>query len=136
MNTRALLGLSSALLVTLALAGCSITTEVVEVTATPGTTVSEGGVTITQSDDDDDDDVESDDELFLSMLEGTLRVTSLNGEELVAAGQNACGGLSAGVDLDNLRPVGGEGEDADFDNARIIQYAVEVFCPEYEDLLP
>lgn len=92
MTRSALAAVGAAALLVLTLTGCSFTSETVSVTAEPGTTVSEGGVTITSEEDPAAD--LTPDEQFLAALDGRLTSVALTGAELIAAGESVCGGLS------------------------------------------
>jgi len=129
MTRSALAAVGAAALLVLTLTGCSFTSETVSVTAEPGTTVSEGGVTITSEDDAD----LTPDEQFLAALDGRLTAVALTDAELFAAGESACGGLSAGVAAEDLHPIEGAAGEFDADNALIVQAAIDAYCPEYQD---
>jgi hypothetical protein len=135
-----------ALLVVLALSGCSAAAaepearaaaSTVEETSTPTAeptvestpTAAPIEITPTEAPSDEFNGFSSARAMFLAGLDGAMS-GEVSDEDLVAAGTLACEQLRAGSTIDTARVVTGTGEVADRDNAHIVWQAVYAYCPE------
>ncbi|WP_120338138.1 DUF732 domain-containing protein [Cryobacterium soli] len=71
------------------------------------------------------------DEFYVASISSAWRGALPADAEFVGAAALACQDLTAGAAAADVRVVSGEGEDADWNNDHAVQYAVQVYCPEF-----
>lgn len=70
------------------------------------------------------------DEFFLASLKDTWMGAEPTAEQQLAAGLLVCQKLAEGTPKDQVRVMEGSGAVIDNDNANIVRYAIQVYCPE------
>ncbi len=74
---------------------------------------------------------EIDEATFLRGAKAAWRGDVPSDEELIAAGRLACDQLAAGTTADAVRVVVGDGDDADWNNQKLVTYGAQTYCPEF-----
>ena len=71
------------------------------------------------------------DEFYVASIASAWRGTVPTDAEFIGAAALACQDLTAGAAAADVTVVSGEGEDAEWNNEHAVQYAVQVYCPEF-----
>lgn len=75
------------------------------------------------------------DEFFIASVAPAWRGTRPTDAQFISAAKLVCEQLGTGSELASIRGVEGSGEDADWNNDRIVQSAIRVYCPAEEPQL-